>query len=61
MPRCVNNGIMTIKPGNKHIIWSDESSFMLSPTSGRVYMFGEHPKKPTIWNSWFNSKTEEVL
>jgi hypothetical protein len=44
MLRCVNEGIMTIKPGhqatgNMHVIWPDESSFMLFPTSGRVYMW----------------------
>jgi hypothetical protein len=41
MLRCVNDGIMTIKPGhqatgNMHMIWSDETSFMLFCTSGRV-------------------------
>jgi hypothetical protein len=40
----VNNGVTTIKPGhqttgNARVIWSDESSFMLFPTSGRVYIW----------------------
>jgi hypothetical protein len=40
--RRVNNGVMTIKPGHKTTgkvwgIWSDESSFMLFPTSVRAY------------------------
>jgi hypothetical protein len=44
MLRCVNDGAMTIKPGhqttgNVHMIWSDESSFTLFPTSGRVYIW----------------------
>jgi hypothetical protein len=35
---------MTIKPGhqttgNAHIMWSDESSFTLFPTTGRVYVW----------------------
>jgi hypothetical protein len=39
-----NNGVRAIKPGcqttgNAHIIWSDESSFMLFPASGRVYIW----------------------
>jgi hypothetical protein len=42
--RCLNNGVTTIKPGhqttgNTCAIWSDESSFMLFPTSGRVYVW----------------------
>jgi hypothetical protein len=42
--RCVNDGVMTIKPGhqttaNVHVIWSDELSFVLFPTSGRVYVW----------------------
>jgi hypothetical protein len=41
MLRCVNSGVTTIKPGhqttrNKHMIWSDEPSFTLFPTSGSV-------------------------
>jgi hypothetical protein len=44
MLRCVNNVVMTITPGhqttgNTCMIWSDESSFMLLPTSGRVYVW----------------------
>jgi hypothetical protein len=44
MPRWVNDGVMTINPGyqttgNARLIWSDESSFMLFPTSGRFYMW----------------------
>jgi hypothetical protein len=41
---CINDGVMTVKPGyqttgNVHVIWSNESSFMLFPTSGRVYVW----------------------
>jgi hypothetical protein len=41
---CVNNGVTAIKPGdqttgNARVIWSDESSFTLFPTSGRVYVW----------------------
>jgi IS30 family transposase len=37
----------TIKPGhqttgNARVIWSDESSFKLLPTSGRVYVWRTH-------------------
>jgi hypothetical protein len=44
MLRCINNSVTTIKPGhqanvNKRIIWSDELSFTLFPTSGRVYVW----------------------
>jgi hypothetical protein len=44
MLRCVNDGATTIKPGhqttgNAHVIWSDELSFALFPTSGRVYIW----------------------
>jgi hypothetical protein len=43
MLRCVNDGVTTIKPGhqttgNAHVIWSDESSFTMFPTSARVYV-----------------------
>jgi hypothetical protein len=42
--RCVKDGVTTIKPGhrttgNALVIWSDESSFTLFPTSGRVYVW----------------------
>jgi hypothetical protein len=45
MFRCVNDGVTNIKPGhettgNARMIWSDESSFTLFPTSGRVYVWG---------------------
>jgi hypothetical protein len=41
--RCVNDGVTTIKPGqqttgNARVMWSDESTFTLLPTSGRVYV-----------------------
>jgi hypothetical protein len=41
---CVNDHVTTIKPGhrttgNVGVIWSDESSFMLFLTSGRVYIW----------------------
>jgi hypothetical protein len=43
IPRCINDGVMTIKPGyqitgNTCVIWSDESSFMLFLISGTVYV-----------------------
>jgi hypothetical protein len=43
MLRCVNGGVTTIKPehqttGNARVIWPDESSFTLFPTSGRLYL-----------------------
>jgi hypothetical protein len=44
MLKCINNGVMTIKPGhqttgNAHMIWSDELSFMQFPMSGRGYVW----------------------
>jgi hypothetical protein len=36
----------------KYVIWSDELSFMLFPTSGWS-MFGYHPRKPITPNVWF--------
>jgi hypothetical protein len=43
MLRCVNDGVMTVKPGhqttgNIRVIWSYELSFTLFPTSGRGYV-----------------------
>jgi hypothetical protein len=44
MLRCVNDGATTMKPGhqttgNARVMWADESSFTLFPTSGRVYVW----------------------
>jgi hypothetical protein len=44
MLRCVNDGVMTMKPGhqttgNACVVRSDESSFTLLSTSGRVYVW----------------------
>jgi hypothetical protein len=44
MLTCVNDGVTTIKYGHQTagtagVIWSDESSFTLFPTSGRVYVW----------------------
>jgi hypothetical protein len=44
MLKFVNDGVTTIKPGhqttgNARVIWSDESSFTLFTTSGRVYVW----------------------
>jgi hypothetical protein len=44
MLRCVNDGVTTIKPGhqtagNAPVIWSDESTYVLLPTSERVYVW----------------------
>jgi hypothetical protein len=44
MLRCINDGVMTIKPGHQttgkmHVIWSDVSSFTLFHMSGRVYVW----------------------
>jgi hypothetical protein len=44
MLRYIKDGVTTIKPGrqttgNECMIWSDESSFMLFPTSGGVYVW----------------------
>jgi hypothetical protein len=42
--RCINDDVTTIEPGhqttgNVRVIWPDESSFTLFPTSGRVYVW----------------------
>jgi hypothetical protein len=47
MLRCVNDCVTTIKPGQQTTgnvcgLWSDEPSFMLFPTSGRVYVWRTH-------------------
>jgi hypothetical protein len=47
MLRCVNDGVMNIKPGhqttgNMCVVWSDELPFMLFPTRGRVYVLRTH-------------------
>jgi hypothetical protein len=44
MLRCLNYGVMTKKPGHQTtgdvcMIWSDELSFMLFPTSGGAYVW----------------------
>jgi hypothetical protein len=44
MLRCINDCVTTIKPGhettgNARVMWSDESSFTLLPSSGRVYVW----------------------
>jgi hypothetical protein len=49
MLRCINVGVTTIKlghqtTGNVNMIWSDEPSFTLFPTSGRVHVW-RAPKK----------------
>jgi hypothetical protein len=43
MLRFLSDGVTTIKPGqqtngNARMMWSDDSSFTLFPTSGRVYI-----------------------
>jgi hypothetical protein len=37
------------------VIWPSchQLSFTLFPTSWRLYTFGEHPRKSTIRNAWF--------
>jgi hypothetical protein len=42
MLRCANNGVKTIKPGHQtieNVIWSDDLSLTLFPTTGRVYIW----------------------
>jgi transposase len=57
MLRCVNDGVTTMTPENQTTvsaiaIWSNESSFILFPTSGKVY-FGRTPKEAWFqqWNT----------
>jgi hypothetical protein len=66
MLRYINEGITTIKPGhqitgNACVVWSDESSSRCSLHQEK-FMIGEHPRKPTIRNAWFQKwNTKEVL
>jgi hypothetical protein len=44
MLRCVNDGVMTIKPGyqttgNARVMWLGEPTFTLFPTYGRIYVW----------------------
>jgi hypothetical protein len=53
-----NDGVTTIKPGhqttgNVRMIWSDEWSFTLHQEE---FTFGEHPRKPTVPMTGFNSE-----
>jgi hypothetical protein len=53
----LNDGVMAIKPGhqttgNALMIWSDESSFTLFPTLGKVYVWST-PKEGYSPDAWF--------
>jgi hypothetical protein len=56
MLSCVNDGVTTINPGyqtsGKARLMVKESSFMLFPTSGRVYIW-KTPKEAIIRNARF--------
>jgi hypothetical protein len=57
MLRSINDGVTTIKPRhqttvNERVIWSDELSFMLFPTIGRVYV-SRTPKEAYNQNASF--------
>jgi hypothetical protein len=43
----------------KYVMWSDQLSFTLFPTSG-WFMFGECPRKLIILNAWFQLWNMEV-
>jgi hypothetical protein len=66
MLRCINDGVMIIKPGhqtlgNALMILLGELSFTLFPTS-EEFTFGKHPRKPIIRNARFQQRnTGEVL
>jgi hypothetical protein len=60
--KCINNGVMTIKPGhqttgNACVIWSDDSFFPLFPTSGRVCVW-RTSKEHKIRKAWFGPKVK---
>jgi hypothetical protein len=66
--RCVNDGLTTIKPGHQ-TTWQTERHVwhgqMSRPSRCSLhyeeFMFGEHPRKPTILNAWFHQwNMEEV-
>jgi hypothetical protein len=46
----MNNGVMTIKPGQ----------ISHSSLHREEFTFGEHPRKPTIWNARLNSNSDTV-
>jgi hypothetical protein len=57
---------MTIKPGhqttgNACVIWSDESSFTLFPTSGKIYIWRTHKEAYNPECLVPTMKHEEVL
>jgi hypothetical protein len=61
MLRRINDGVTIMKhghetTGNTGVIWSDESSFTLFPTSGRVYVMRIH-KETHSRIPGFNSET----
>jgi hypothetical protein len=64
MLSCVKDGVTTTTPGhqttgNVCVIWKDESSFMLFPTSGNLYVW-RTPKE--VYNAWLQQwNTGEVL
>jgi hypothetical protein len=75
MLSCINDGVTTIKPGhqttgNMCLIWSDELSFTLFPTSGRVYVW-RTPKDaynlecpiPTVkhWGRFFDGLSSNIM
>jgi hypothetical protein len=49
MPRCLNDGVTTIKPGYQ----ATGNARVISDVFLRSVTFGEHPQKPTIRNTWF--------
>jgi hypothetical protein len=65
MLRCINDDATTIKPGhqttgNVHVIGSDELSFKLFFTSGRVYVW-RTPKEVNNMECLVPVKHGEVL
>jgi hypothetical protein len=58
MSRCINDGVTTIKPGhqtacNVRVWYGPMSRPSRSSIHQEEFTFAEHPKKPAIWNTWF--------
>jgi hypothetical protein len=54
---CINDGVTTIKPGHTQQEMNAWYGQINHPLCRFLYqeefMFGEHPRKPTIWKTWF--------
>jgi hypothetical protein len=66
MLRCVNGGVLTIKTWTSDNWKWAQNGQMNRPSRWslhqKVFTFGEHPRKPTVQNAYFEQwNTREVL